>query len=155
MPPRYEPLLVDLDRIAKDFVEHRSEIYTKIVQILKERVDYWCNSIAKDNTWCSDPGTAAFMKGILSDTTKLFKVLVQYLPSEQLKLILEQMASLLNNHMVSQLTNIGLDFSNPQLCSHLQGDIAYLISSLEKLKGFNTEFVALREFAQTILNAKQ
>lgn len=152
MPARYEPLLVELDRIGKELLEHRSEIYTKIVHILKERIDFWCNSVRADKSWLQHPEPAEFIKGIVSDSTKLFKVLMQYLPAEQLKLILQQIASLLNGHLVSQLS--ALDLSNPQLCTHLQADIAHLISSLEALKGFNTQFVELREFAQTKINAR-
>eukprot|EP00658_Telonema_sp_P-2_P006064 TRINITY_DN12303_c0_g1_i3.p1 TRINITY_DN12303_c0_g1~~TRINITY_DN12303_c0_g1_i3.p1 ORF type:complete len:246 (-),score=69.93 TRINITY_DN12303_c0_g1_i3:98-835(-) len=152
MPARYEPLLVELDRIAKDYVEHRSEIYTKIVQIMKDRIDFWCNSIkgaGQDMSWVKSPDHGPYMLGILNDTTKLFKVLMLYLPPEQLKLILQQITSLLNHHLVSHLS--GLNLSDPQLASHLQLDIAHLISSLEALKGFNTQFVGLRDFSQNKL----
>jgi len=151
MPERFEPLLVELDRIAKDYVEHRSEIYTKVVNILKDRIDHWCGTLKQQPAWFEDPEPHTFMKGIQTDAMKLFKVLMQYLPPEQLKLILEQIGTLLNSHLVSHLSTLNL--SNQKLCKHLQGDIAWLISSLEALKGFNTQFAILREFSRDKLGA--
>lgn len=50
MPARHEVLLVGFDKVAKDYLEHRSSIHTKIVHIFKERIDFHCKAVVATAT---------------------------------------------------------------------------------------------------------
>jgi vacuolar protein sorting-associated protein 54 len=93
LPDRQQVLLVQLDALVGDLQAHESEIYLKLVSILKERLDYYCHGLA-DEAWndaCTQ-AASAYMRGLTKELQALVRVLSSTLPRRAVQKILVSIA---------------------------------------------------------------
>ena len=154
-------LLVRFDAIAKDFLEHRSQIHSKIVNIFKERIDFHCKAVLATPQTGQEQTPRAWAKNLLKESTTLYRVLIQYLPEDQLHPIFEQIAQLVNQHLVNHLGN--LELGSIEQRKVLDADLEHLLDGnasngdaqkllgLRGLQHFKTAFGGLEDFVSTRL----
>ncbi len=93
-------LLNDLDRIARDYREHQSELHSKLISIMQERLDVHAEKLMKIN-WdrpsdkdIPDPASpSTHMITMVKEIATLQKVLNRYLPSDAAKVIITKVYS--------------------------------------------------------------
>jgi len=155
MSSRHEVLLVRFDAVAKDYLEHRSQIHSKIVSIFKERIDFHSKAAVSASSQEEQP--RAWARNLLKDAATLYRVLIQYLPEEQLGPIFQQIAQLVNQHLVTHLS--ALDLSTLGMRRALAQDVAHLLNGsasaetdkqailgLKDLKHFTNSLAGLEDF---------
>eukprot|EP01132_Coremiostelium_polycephalum_P007405 gene7405-9100_t len=129
---KQQSLLNGFDKLLQDIVVHRSEIFDKFVQILKERTIHHLKVMGtfdlKDD---SIPIPTPPLAGLLKDISTLHKLLYGVLPSEQLFKIFGQLFNMLNSTMAEQIQRFDLGHKNSRRRIH--NDILHLMGSIRKL----------------------
>jgi len=156
LPTRHEVLLVRFDAIAKDFLEHRSQIHSKIVSIFRERIDFHCKVVISQPQPRTDEPPRAWSKNLLKESTTLYRVLIQYLPEDQLSPIFAQISQLVNQHLVTHISS--LDLSSASARALVLRDLQHLLDGvsaegdrqaivgLRGLQHFKSSFGGLEDF---------
>ncbi|RIB02898.1 Vps54-like protein [Gigaspora rosea] len=82
-------MLTEFDRIKRDYINHQSEIHSKLVSIMNDRLVVHLRSFQSTNWDESDTkdGPNPYMESLVKETTTLHKVLNKYLPLEILQVI--------------------------------------------------------------------
>jgi len=155
LPAKHEVLLIQLDSVAKNYLEHRSQIHSKIVNIFKERIDFHCRAVLQASN--AEPTPRGWARNLLKESTTLYRVLIQYLPEDQLSPIFQQIAHLVNQHLVTHLS--GLDLSSSAVQQALDKDLDHLLDGskstdpekpsvhgLRGLQHFQSSFSGLEDF---------
>ncbi|ORY40384.1 Vps54-domain-containing protein [Rhizoclosmatium globosum] len=93
LPPKQHNLLVDFDRILKDYKEHQTALYDKLVTIMQERLAYhaknlltvnWDAPDAKDMT--SDQACSIHIGGLVKETQTMHRAYNKGLEEELKKI---------------------------------------------------------------------
>ena len=74
-------MLVEFDKLKRDYQEHQNEIHAKLIAIMGERLSVHCKSL-QDIRWDVSPpqqGPNAYVEQLVKETVTLHKVLGKYL----------------------------------------------------------------------------
>ncbi|KAJ3027241.1 UNVERIFIED_CONTAM: hypothetical protein HDU68_004198 [Siphonaria sp. JEL0065] len=115
IPAKQHGLLVDFDKILKDYKEHQSALYDKLVTIMQERLAYhaknllsvnWDAPDTKDMT--SDQSSSVHVASLIKETQTMHRVLMKFLPKPVLQNVMGQIFKSYNKGLEEELKNIEL-----------------------------------------------
>ncbi|ORZ31578.1 Vps54-like protein-domain-containing protein, partial [Catenaria anguillulae PL171] len=141
MTEKQAVFLAEYGKITKDYADHQSEVYAKLVAIMEERVTFHSRSLGQvdwesqpvpmDETTLPPPTPA--MEALVKETSTLHKVLARYLPSETLRMIMTRVFSAYNTHLERELARIVV--TSVAAKNALLIDIQFFIRKLNALEG--------------------
>ncbi|KAJ3066837.1 hypothetical protein HDU99_003718, partial [Rhizoclosmatium hyalinum] len=108
-------ILTYFDRILKDYKEHQTALYDKLVTIMQERLAYhaknlltvnWDAPDAKDMT--SDQACSIHIGGLVKETQTMHRVLFKFLPKSVLQNVMGQIFKAYNKGLEEELKKIEL-----------------------------------------------
>jgi len=79
--PKQAVMLVEFDKLKRDYQEHQNEIHAKLIAIMGERLSTHCKSL-QEIRWDVPPpqqGPNAYAEQLVKETVTLHKVLSKYL----------------------------------------------------------------------------
>lgn len=78
--PKQAVMLVEFDKLKRDYQEHQNEIHAKLIAIMGERLSVHCKSLQEIH-WDVPPqqGPNAYVEQLVKETVTLHKVLSKYL----------------------------------------------------------------------------
>ncbi|KAJ3102306.1 hypothetical protein HDU97_000663 [Phlyctochytrium planicorne] len=138
LPPKQQILASDFDRIAKDYTEHQSELFAKLISIMHERLCVqsdlliainWDKPDAKDVV--ADEPASTPMLNLVKETVTLHRVLSKNLDTDSLRKILGNVFRLYNTKLEEELKGVELFTSAGK--NRLLIDVQYFISQLSSL----------------------
>jgi len=100
---KHHVLLIDLDRVLGDCKEHRQEIFSKIVSIMKDRTEVHTQGIARSYTTNIAKSTSSYMLALVKETCTLYRVLSKIIPPDDLKQIFRSVVDMLNQRFGQQI----------------------------------------------------
>lgn len=97
LPPKQLLLLKEFDKLLKDYNDHQSQLHSKLVTIMKERVAFYATKFLSMN-WddpdpkdlSTEPRLSNYIIGLVKETTNLYKVLIKYLSISVVKSIMTE-----------------------------------------------------------------
>lgn len=154
LPPKHHLLLVEMDRVKQDYLEHHERILSKFVSIVGEIVEALSNSISSTD-WDRSGGASncQFITDSIKNITTMHKVLSAQLPPEQVQEIFSRIFDLLNHKVPDYFASV--DPSTPAGQQRVLDDIQYLSHSLDRLRGVSAANLKLENhFRARFPNAK-
>jgi len=154
LPPKHHLLLVEMDRVKQDYLEHHERILSKFVSIVGEIVESLSNSIGSTD-WDRSGGASncQFIVDSIKNITTMHKVLSAQLPPEQVQEIFSRIFDLLNHKVPDYFASV--DPSTPAGQQRVLDDIQYLSHSLDRLRGVSAANLKLEDhFRARFPNAK-
>jgi hypothetical protein len=96
LPPNYNVLLTDLDRVSQEMVNHHGDILTKFVNILGDSMESSYNKL-RGVKWDEYAGKCEYFEDIIKNVTALHRILIidGLLPFEQSQDIFSRVFSML------------------------------------------------------------
>jgi vacuolar protein sorting-associated protein 54 len=130
-------LLIEFDKLKRDYQEHQYEIHSKLVSILQERLIVHCasfKSIDWENINLPGEGKAnAYMETLVKEITTLHKVLSRYLHSSTVDSIMIQVFNSTEESL--KLEMAAVELKSETVRQKLLVDAQYLRTKLGELKG--------------------
>ncbi|ODV93563.1 hypothetical protein PACTADRAFT_35326 [Pachysolen tannophilus NRRL Y-2460] len=133
---KVEDINDDFDNLANDFKEHQSQIYTKLISIMNDRLAQHCAEIRTIN-W-SEPITPNqchhYMEVLVKETTTIAKVLLKCLPEVQCSLMLSQIFDNYKTQLINEYSKLEIKDSIQKAI--ILKDIDYFRVNLSDLIGY-------------------
>ncbi|QRV99918.1 vacuolar protein sorting-associated protein 54 [Ceratobasidium sp. AG-Ba] len=126
--PKQAVMLIEFDKLKRDFQEHQNEIYAKLISIMGDRLAEidWATPSSK-------PPPNGYMEVLVKETATLHKVLTRYLSAHASELIMSQVFAAINHRLSEEYTKI--DLPNQPAKDRLLEDAKYLHARLSALPG--------------------
>ncbi|KAI8924687.1 hypothetical protein BC831DRAFT_464348 [Entophlyctis helioformis] len=140
LPPKQQVLLGDFDRILRDYRDHQSELFMKLVGIMNDRLVLHAGklvAIAWDHPdpkeFSADEGVTVHMAVLVKETTTLHKVLSKYLPPASLRSVMGEVFRTYVKRLEEDLRRIELYSSAGK--NRLLMDVQYFVQQFSGLDG--------------------
>ncbi|SCV68975.1 BQ2448_1995 [Microbotryum intermedium] len=151
--PKQAIMLVEFDKVKRDYQEHQNEIHSKLVAIMGDRLEVHAKTL-KSLNWAaedtSNQGANAYMESLVKEHITLHKVLLRFLHTETVVFIMRQVFSALEERLKLEFTAIEL--ANEEGKRRMLGDVAHLRMRFGELKGLE-DMVPGKEL-ETLVAAK-
>ncbi|KAF8511112.1 Vps54-domain-containing protein [Hysterangium stoloniferum] len=127
-------MLVEFDKLKRDYQEHQHEIHAKLVVIMGDRLNVHCRSLQeiKWDVASSDPGPSGYMETLVKETATLDKVLSKYLAAPAVELVMTQVLAAINHRLSEEFGKIELGTHDAK--DRLLRDVRYLHEKMSGLK---------------------
>ncbi|KAF4615174.1 hypothetical protein D9613_002656 [Agrocybe pediades] len=126
-------MLVEFDKLKRDYQEHQNEIHSKLVAIMGDRLNAHIKSLkAVDWTVPKSGGVNDYMEILVKDTVMLHKVLSRYLQPQVVEYVMTQVLAAINHRLSEEYGTIDLPHEEAKL--RLLADAKYLHQKLAGLK---------------------
>lgn len=105
-------MLVEFDKLKRDYQEHQYEIHAKLIAIMADRLSVHCASLRAIN-WGSSPsrnGPNPYAEQLVKETATLHKVLSKYLAKNTVETVMGSVVDSIGNKMADE-------FGKPELKS--------------------------------------
>ncbi|RKO92475.1 Vps54-like protein-domain-containing protein [Blyttiomyces helicus] len=142
IPAKQEVLLSDFDRLLMDYKNHQSELYTKLVSIMNERLLEQSKRLQVINWDNPDPNefspadsASVHMVALIKETAKLHRVLGKYLSPDTLKYIMSEVFKSYTRRLEEDLKRLELFSGGGK--NRLLIDVQYFIQELSSLDGID------------------
>ncbi|CAE6476390.1 unnamed protein product [Rhizoctonia solani] len=144
LSPKQAVMLIEFDKLKRDFQEHQNEIYTKLISIMGDRLAEidWTASNSK-------PPPNTYMEVLVKETATLHKVLTRYLSAHASELIMSQVFAAINHRLSEEYGKI--DLPSQEAKDRLLEDARYLHGRLSALPGVG----GLSSMLETVVNDKR
>ncbi|CAM9617148.1 unnamed protein product [Discosporangium mesarthrocarpum] len=157
LSPKHQPLLVEMDRAAEDYRDHRDKILRKFVSMIEELLE--ARSAALKSTDWDDPSakgsaggrgaggtepcqfTADVRKGVMA----MHNVLQQQLPPEQLQDVFHRIFTLLNRKVPECFERDGMPPSTAAGRQRILDDVGFMANALRTLRGVDATALHLEQ----------
>ncbi|CAG8766240.1 11815_t:CDS:2, partial [Gigaspora rosea] len=118
-----------------DYINHQSEIHSKLVSIMNDRLVVHLRSFQSTNWDESDTkdGPNPYMESLVKETTTLHKVLNKYLPLEILQNVMSDVFKSSNAKIAEEIAKVNIQ--TPVGKERITTDIQYYIRKLTALEG--------------------
>lgn len=129
-------MLVEFDKLKRDYQEHQNEIYAKLVAIMGDRLTVHCKTLQSIDWEKAQEASAsanAYMEALVKEATTLHKVLSKYMPCPALELVMMQVLSAITSRLAEEYGKITLPDAAAK--DRMINDAVYLRSRLGDLKG--------------------
>ncbi|KAJ2084101.1 hypothetical protein H4R24_000310 [Coemansia sp. RSA 988] len=107
-------LLSQLDRVADDFANHRSELHHKLVAIMAERASYHARVLGTtqwDELGHTTQPPVPAVEALVKEVRKLYKVLRRYLPPSTLRSVFEQIFAMYEPKLTAEYRKLHITTS--------------------------------------------
>ncbi|CUA68120.1 Vacuolar protein sorting-associated protein 54 [Rhizoctonia solani] len=151
LSPKQAVMLIEFDKLKRDFQEHQNEIYTKLISIMGDRLAVHCKSL-QEIDWTtpnSKPPPNTYMEVLVKETATLHKVLTRYLSAHASELIMSQVFAAINHRLSEEYGKIELPSQDAK--DRLLEDARYLHGRLSALPGVG----GLSSMLETVVSDKR
>ncbi|SGZ22449.1 BQ5605_C022g09489 [Microbotryum silenes-dioicae] len=151
--PKQAIMLVEFDKVKRDYQEHQSEIHSKLVAIMGDRLEVHAKTL-KSLNWAtedtSNQGANAYMESLVKEHITLHKVLSRFLHTETVVFIMRQVFTALEQRL--KLEFAAIELANEGGKRRMLGDVAHLRMRFSELRGLE-DLVPGKEL-ETLVAAK-
>ncbi|KAH9066196.1 Vps54-like protein-domain-containing protein [Lactarius vividus] len=134
LSPKQAVMLVEFDKLKRDYQEHQNEIHAKLVAIMGDRLSAHIKSL-NAIVWDAPPakvGANEYMELLVKETVTLHKVLSRYLASAVVEFVMTQVFAAINHRLSEEYTKI--DLPTLEAKERLLTDTRYLHEKFSVLK---------------------
>ncbi|KIL00921.1 hypothetical protein PAXRUDRAFT_29438 [Paxillus rubicundulus Ve08.2h10] len=155
LSPNQAVMLIEFDKLKRDFQEHQNEIHSKLIAIMGDRISAHVkslqvsfmlftnaragyNSVARDpqtvNWEISKQGNGAndYMELLVKETVTLHKVLSRYLSAPVVEYVMSQVFAAINHRLCEEYTKI--DLQSHEAKDRMIADARFLQQKLSVLR---------------------
>jgi vacuolar protein sorting-associated protein 54 len=134
LSPKQAVMLVEFDKLKRDYQEHQNEIHSKLVAIMGDRLNSHIKALKTVDWTVSKPGGGVneYMELLVKETATLHKVLSRYLSQSVVEYVMTQVFAAINHRLSEEYSAI--DLPNQEAKSRLLADAKYLQQKLSVLK---------------------
>lgn len=132
-------MLVEFDKLKRDYQEHQNEIYAKLVAIMGDRLAVHCKTLQsidwekETSSQAETSGANTYMEALVKEATTLHKVLSKYMPGPALELVMMQVLSAITSRLAEEYGKIVL--ADGAAKERMIRDAVFLRMRLGDLKG--------------------
>ncbi|KAL6542668.1 hypothetical protein OROHE_010188 [Orobanche hederae] len=137
VPETYRGLLQsEIDRVATDYKNHRDEIHSKLVQIMRERLLVHLRSLPQifegwNRSEDSDLQPSQFARSLTKEVGYLLRTLTKHLLEEDVRAIFGQVVIILHSQINDAFSR--LELTTPQAKRSLRCDIEHILGCIRSL----------------------
>ncbi|KAF8512270.1 Vps54-like protein-domain-containing protein [Gautieria morchelliformis] len=126
-------MLVEFDKLRRDYQEHQNEIHAKLVVIMGDRLTVHCRSL-QEIKWDVPPTKTpnGYMELLVKETVTLHKVLSKYLATPAVELVMTQVLAAINHRLSEEYGKVEL--GSQEAKDRLLRDARYLHEKMSGLK---------------------
>ncbi|XP_075497649.1 LOW QUALITY PROTEIN: vacuolar protein sorting-associated protein 54, chloroplastic-like [Primulina tabacum] len=141
VPDTYKGLLrLEIGRVTTDYKNHRDEIHSKLVQIMRERLLLHLRSMPQIvEGWNRSVDTelqpSQFARSLTKEIGQLLRTLSKHLLEEDVQAIFGQVVVMLHSQIFEALSH--LELSTPQAKSRLHYDVQHILGCIRSLPSDN------------------
>lgn len=134
LSPKQAVMLVEFDKLKRDYQEHQHEIHAKLIAIMGDRLQAHIRTLqAVDwNAPKSPSGVNGYMEMLVKETVTLHKVLSRYLSTPIVEYVMTQVFAAINHRLSEEYQKI--DLPSQEAKDRLLADARYLHQKLSALK---------------------
>ncbi|KAI9450725.1 Vps54-like protein-domain-containing protein [Lactarius psammicola] len=134
LSPKQAVMLVEFDKLKRDYQEHQNEIHAKLVAIMGDRLAAHIKSLnaIRWDAPPAKPGVNEYMELLVKETVTLHKVLSRYLASAVVEFVMTQVFAAINHRLSEEYTKI--DLPTLEAKERLLTDARYLHEKFTVLK---------------------
>lgn len=127
-------MLVEFDKLKRDYQEHQNEIHAKLIAIMGDRLNAHIKTLQGIDwkTVSAEGAVNGYMELLVKETVTLHKVLSRYLAPPIVEYVMTQVFAAINHRLSEEYGKIELP--NQQAKTRLLADAKYLHSKLAVLK---------------------
>ncbi|TFK30114.1 Vps54-domain-containing protein [Coprinopsis marcescibilis] len=127
-------MLVEFDRLKRDYQEHQNEIHLKLIVIMRERLDSHIKTLKTiDWTLPNDGGGAnEYMMKLVKETVTLHKILARYLATPVVEFVMSEVLAAINHRLSEEYGKI--DLPSQQAKERMLEDAKYLHQNFSGLR---------------------
>ncbi|KAH7910760.1 Vps54-like protein-domain-containing protein [Hygrophoropsis aurantiaca] len=137
LSPNQAVMLVEFDKLKRDFQEHQNEIHSKLIAIMGDRISAHVKSLQAVNWEAPNQkqGSNDYMELLVKETVTLHKVLSRYLSAPVVEYVMSQVFAAINHRLSEEYT--GIELLTQEAKDRLLVDARYLHEKLSVLKNVN------------------
>ncbi|KAH6774916.1 VPS54 [Perilla frutescens var. hirtella] len=142
VPETYKVLLQsEIDRVAADYKNHRDEIHSKLVQIMRERLLVHLRSLPQivegwNRSEDTDLQPSQFARSLTKEVGYLLRTLSKHLHEEDVQAIFGPVVTILHSQIADAFSK--LEISTPQAKRSLRCEIEHLLGCIRTLPSDNS-----------------
>ncbi|GLB34735.1 putative vps54-like protein [Lyophyllum shimeji] len=127
-------MLVEFDKLKRDYQEHQNEIHSKLVAIMGERLNVHIKSLQAVDWNVPKPGGGVndYIEILAKETVNLHKILSRYLSTQVVEYVMTQVFAAINHGLSEEYGRIELPHQEAK--TRLLEDAKYLHQKLSALK---------------------
>ncbi|KAI0371696.1 Vps54-domain-containing protein [Pilatotrama ljubarskyi] len=127
-------MLIEFDKLKRDYQEHQNEIHAKLIAIMGDRLTAHIRSLqaVRWDVPKEGGGVNDYMEVLVKETVTLHKVLSRYLPSSIVEFVMTQVFAAINHRLSEEYAKIELPSQEAK--ERLLADARYLQEKLTGLK---------------------
>ncbi|KAF8809089.1 Vps54-domain-containing protein [Phlegmacium glaucopus] len=131
-------MLVEFDKLKRDYQEHQNEIHSKLVAIMGDRLSSHIKALKAVDWTVPKPGGGVneYMEILVKETATLHKVLSRYLAPSVVEYVMSQVFAAINHRLSEEYGAI--DLPDQEAKARLLGDAKYLQQKFSALKNVGT-----------------
>ncbi|KAI0807877.1 Vps54-like protein-domain-containing protein [Fomes fomentarius] len=144
-------MLVEFDKLKRDYQEHQNEIHAKLIAIMGDRLTAHIRTLQVVRWDVPNEGVGVndYMEVLVKETVTLHKVLSRYLPSSVVEYVMTQVFAAINHRLSEEYTKIELPSLDAK--QRLLADARYLQEKFTGLKNVSAPTAML----ETIVSEKR
>ncbi|KAF8891227.1 Vps54-like protein-domain-containing protein [Infundibulicybe gibba] len=138
LSPKQAVMLVEFDKLKRDYQEHQNEIHSKLIVIMGDRLNAHIKTLQGVDWNVPKPGGGVnnYMEILVKETVTLHKVLSRYLSTPVLEYVMTQVFAAINHRLSEEYGKIELPHQEAK--NRLLADAKYLHQNLAALKNVGT-----------------
>ncbi|KAH6918384.1 retrograde transporter [Coprinopsis sp. MPI-PUGE-AT-0042] len=127
-------MLVEFDKLKRDYQEHQNEIHAKLIAIMSERLDSHIKAlkIVDWNVSKEGGGVNDYMIKLVKETVTLHTILARYLRADIVEYVMSEVLAAINHRLSEEYGRI--DLPNIQAKEQLLEDTRFLHQNFSPLK---------------------
>ncbi|KAH9989944.1 Vps54-like protein-domain-containing protein [Russula vinacea] len=143
LSPKQAVMLVEFDKLKRDYQEHQNEIHAKLIAIMGDRITAHIKSLnaIRWDLPSVKPGVNDYMELLVKETVTLHKVLSRYLASAVVEYVMSEVFATINHRLSEEYTRIELPTLDAK--ERLLTDARYLHEKFSVLKAPGTPTAVL------------
>lgn len=130
-------ILIDFDKLKRDYQEHQYEIHAKLVAIMGDRLAVHCAALQEIDWEADQADPNAYMQTLVKETATLHKVLYKYLPGSALETVMLQVLSAINSRLAEEYGKITVKSDAAK--ERILEDVKFMKSKFGELKGLERD----------------
>ncbi|KAI6005867.1 Vps54-like protein-domain-containing protein [Pisolithus albus] len=137
LSPNQAVMLVEFDKLKRDFQEHQNEIHAKLIAIMGDRITAHVKALQGVN-WESvrqNDGVHEYMELLVKETVTLHKVLSRYLAAPAVQYVMSQVFAAINHRLSDEY--LKAELQSQEAKDRMLADARFLHQKLSALKNVN------------------
>lgn len=134
LSPTQAVMLIEFDKLKRDFQEHQSEIHSKLISIMGDRTSAHIKSLQNVDWDQPKQGDSVndYMELLVKETVTLHKVLSRYLTAPVVEYVMSQVFAAINHRISEEYSKI--DLQSQEAKDRMLADAHYLHEKFSVLK---------------------